>query len=97
MVIVNAKADLLNKASGQIEGQTILSVAILPQTLERLNFDALDPSDSMTNFIHQMKFSKTIGFSPITSVSVISMTTISYHQLSLRRALTILVTTLLSP
>jgi hypothetical protein len=64
-VIVNAKAELLNSTNGQVELQPILSVAIPPTTLARLNFDTIDPSDSMKNFVNQMKFSKTSGFSPI--------------------------------
>ena len=64
-VIVNAVGDLLNPVTGRIESQTVVSVIIFPDTLKRLQFDTLDPSDSMRNFVHRMQFSKTGGFSPV--------------------------------
>jgi hypothetical protein len=64
-VIVNAVGDLLNPVTGRIEPQTVVSAAIFPETLERLQFNALDPSDSMQNFKHRMGFSKNGGFRPV--------------------------------
>ena len=69
MVIVTAVGELLNTKSGHMEKQPILSAAIPRETLKRLNFDMLDPSDSMNNFIHKMKFMKTKGFQPIERIS----------------------------
>ncbi|MFZ4125738.1 MAG: hypothetical protein ACOYJ2_06685 [Rickettsiales bacterium] len=60
--IVNAKDNLLNGKTGHIEEQTILSVLIPQETLKTLNLSNLDPSDSMKNFLHSMKFKKTAGF-----------------------------------
>jgi hypothetical protein len=65
MVIVNAVGNLLNTQTGYMEEQPILSVAIPRKTLEGLNFEMLDPSDSMSNFIHRMTFRKTKGFSAV--------------------------------
>jgi hypothetical protein len=62
MVVVTATADLLKTSTGHIEAQPILSVAIPRATLESLNTDSLDSSDSMNNFVHNMKFLKTKGF-----------------------------------
>jgi hypothetical protein len=62
MAVVTATADLLNTSTGHIEAQPILSVAMPRVTLDGLNFDSLDPSDSMNNFVHNMKFLKTKGF-----------------------------------
>ena len=62
MVTVNAVATLLNTRTGYLEEQPILSVAIPRRTLETLNFEMLDPSDSMGNFVHRMAFQKTKGF-----------------------------------
>lgn len=64
-VIVNIISDLLNTSSGRIEQSTILSAAIFPETLEKLHFDKIDPSDSLRNFKHNMDFSKTTGFKPV--------------------------------
>lgn len=65
MVIVNAMGSLLNTHTGYMEEQPILSVAIPRKTLEGLNFEMIDPSDSMSNFVHRMTFRKTKGFSAI--------------------------------
>jgi hypothetical protein len=65
MVIVNAVGNLLNTQTGYMEEQPILSVAIPRKTLEGLNFEMLDPSDSMSNFTHRMAFRKTKGFGAV--------------------------------
>ena len=68
MVIVTAVGNLLNTQTGHLEEQPILSVAIPRKTLVELNFGALDPSDSMNKFVHQMDFKKTKGFSAVESI-----------------------------
>ena len=73
-VFVNVLSELVNQSTGHLEQQTILSVAIPRQTFERLNFNALDPSDSMKNFIHNMKFSKTAGFSVVSNLQIDEIT-----------------------
>lgn len=65
MTFVTAVSELLNPKTGHIEEQPILSVAIPRSTLDRLNFEMIDPSDSMENFVHNMNFSKTKGFSAV--------------------------------
>lgn len=65
MTIINASANLLNTKTGHMEDMTILSVAIPRKTLESLNFEAIDPSDSMENFVHKMDFKRGKGFNPI--------------------------------
>lgn len=70
---VNVQSELVNQATGHLEQQTILSVAIPRQTFERLNFETLDPSDSMKNFKHNMKFSKTAGFSIVPNLQIDEM------------------------
>ncbi|SKC77636.1 hypothetical protein [Ohtaekwangia koreensis] len=72
-VIVNAKAALLNTATGQIEDQVIISAAIPPETLVKLNFETLDPSDCLRNFIHKMKFSKITGFIAVEPIGASSI------------------------
>jgi hypothetical protein len=65
MVFINAHSKLLNPTTGHIEDMVILSAAIPKKTLEGLNFDTIDPSDSMKNFVHRMNFKKNQGFSPV--------------------------------
>jgi hypothetical protein len=60
----------LNPATGQIERQVIVSASMPRATLEKLNFTALDPSDSMRNFNHTMKFTKIGGFQAVERVGL---------------------------
>lgn len=62
LVVVNATAEIYNSATGITKEEVIVSVAIDPAILNTLNFDLIDPSDSMKNFICNMKFGKTTGF-----------------------------------
>lgn len=65
MAIVNVFGNFLNKATGHKENMPILSVAVSRPTLESLNLDTIDPSDSMSNFVHRMNFKKSEGFVPV--------------------------------
>lgn len=67
-VIVHVTSELVNSSTGHLEQQTILSIAFPKLTLDKLNFDSIDPSDSMRNFKHNMKFSKTAGFSIVPEI-----------------------------
>ncbi len=67
---INAMAKIVNTKTGHLEEQPILSVIFLPQTIESLNLETIDPSDSMNNFVHNMSFSKTKGFSIIKKVEL---------------------------
>jgi hypothetical protein len=66
--IVTASANVLNTGTGHIENQPIVSVMIPRKTLAMLNFQTLDPSDSLKNFVHQMDFKKTKGFAPVKKI-----------------------------
>lgn len=73
MLIVSAMTELLNTKTGHFEEQPILSAVIPMKTLDRLNFETIDPSDSMGNFVHLMDFKKIKGFAaidPITSDTI---------------------------
>jgi hypothetical protein len=67
-VVVNVSAPMLDTRTGHVEPTTILGVNFLRSTLQRLNLDTLDPSDSMQNFGHRMKFKKTAGFERVEPV-----------------------------
>ena len=62
MTFVHGVTPLLNQETGHMEEQTVVSVAIPRATLDGLNFDLIDCSDSMKNFVHRMNFRKTKGF-----------------------------------
>lgn len=64
-VLVHATDGILNTATGHQEQLTLLSVRFDRRTLSGLNFDLVDPSDAITNFKHQMDFTKTKGFQPV--------------------------------
>jgi hypothetical protein len=72
-VIVTAVGNLLNTQTGHMEERPILSVAIPRRTLSGLNFETLDQSDSMKNFIHRMNFSRTNGFSAVEKIKPIEL------------------------
>lgn len=65
MVVVTAVDQILNKKTGHMEELPILSAAISRATLDKLNIDLIDPSDSMQNFVHNMSFKKTTGFQSV--------------------------------
>jgi len=69
-VLINAKGKLLSSKTGHIEEQTILSVAIPIKTLNNINLDMIDPSDSMENFVHNMSFKKSKGFEAVNDVEI---------------------------
>lgn len=62
VVVVTAVDELLNSQTGHLEESPILSVAMSRSTIKSLNLEAIDPSDSMLNFKHNMLFKKTKGF-----------------------------------
>lgn len=67
-VFVTCESNMLNKTTGHKEPTPILSVQFVRKTMMQLNLDSIDPSDSMENFNHAMKFSKTKGFSAVTPI-----------------------------
>lgn len=64
-VVVTAVDELIDPSTGNLAKNTILSFLAPRATLDRLNFDSLDPSDAMRNFLHQMDFRATAGFRPV--------------------------------
>lgn len=67
-VVVHAVENSINTATGRQEDMTILSVLFERDVFNGLNFDYIDPSDAMNNFMHYMKFQKTTGFKPVVRV-----------------------------
>lgn len=73
LVVVNAISELLDTRTGIRAHQPILSVAFSLSKLNQLNFESIDPSDSMQNFPHRMKFGKTTGFAPVEKIDPTGM------------------------
>lgn len=69
-VRISSMAEIVNTRTGHLEEQPILSVIFPPTTIESLNLETIDPSDSMRNFVHNMEFNKTKGFSPVEKVEL---------------------------
>ncbi|MEQ8415212.1 MAG: hypothetical protein RIB71_12125 [Imperialibacter sp.] len=68
IIAVHAMAKMVNPATGYLEDAPIVSAIIPDESVEKLNFEALTPSAAMNNFVHNMKFSKTNGFSQVDKV-----------------------------
>lgn len=64
-VLVTAIDKLLSTKTGHLEESPILSVCISRKTLYSLNMENIDPSDCMSNFVHNMSFQKTKGFESV--------------------------------
>lgn len=66
---ITAVDEVLNRSTGHLEAQPILSVLVARDTLDSLKLDAIDPSDSMSNFVCNMDFKKTSGFNVVERLS----------------------------
>ena len=67
--IINIGKSELSSATGHPELVTFLAVHFTRQQLARINLNAIDPSNSMTNFSHRMTFKKTKGFQPVDAIT----------------------------
>lgn len=86
-VLVTASVDVLDARTGRTVDQPVLSVAIPRNALERLDFEHLDPSDAMENFIHRgdAKASRKSGeFDPITPLTPADLPQISPESIDFR-------------
>jgi hypothetical protein len=64
-IIVTAKGNCLNKSNGKIENMPLLSVLFIRDTMNNINFGAIDPSDTMKNFKCNMSFKKSQGMDSV--------------------------------
>ena len=65
MVRANALMSAVNTQTGHLEDQTIISSIVVRDTLHQINLKKIDPSASLSNFVHSMNFKKTKGFSVV--------------------------------
>jgi hypothetical protein len=61
-VQANALMNCLNSKTGHLEDMIVVSAQVKRSTLAQMNLNKIDPSDAMTNFVHNMKFTKSKGF-----------------------------------
>lgn len=67
-IVINALEKRLDTSTGKFEKVVVLSVKIDKNTLNTLNMDLIDPSDSMSNFKCNMNFKKTTGLGKVNRV-----------------------------
>jgi tellurite resistance protein len=75
-VLVTALAELFDSRTGRTAEQPILSVALHQAAMAKLNFNRLDPSDAMENFLHRGDFKasrKSGAFVPITPLTAVDL------------------------
>lgn len=70
IVSIDAISTSINPATGHEEELTIVSVLFPVEQFENIKFDNIDPSEAFNNFKHNMKFSKSSGFSPVQKISI---------------------------
>lgn len=68
-VIINTQTRVIDTSLGKSMNITILSIRIDKNTLDKLNFDLIDPFDALTNFEHNVRFLKTKGFQGVEKLS----------------------------
>jgi hypothetical protein len=68
-VVVNVSRPGIDSATGHSRGMDILAVSIPREVAAKLHYNALDPSDSLVNFPHRMRFKKSSGFEPIEPIA----------------------------
>ena len=76
-LLITACVDVLDSSTGQNVEQPVVSVVMHRPSVDRLNFDTLDPSDSLENFQHRSNFKasrKTEAFLPIQRLTFADIT-----------------------
>ena len=69
-VVVHATDIVVNTATGNDEQQTYVSAVFDREAFENINFERIDPSDTVGSFKCNMDFKKTKGFKPVEKVEV---------------------------
>lgn len=74
MVVVTAFGEILNTQTGHLEEKAVLSVAVPRDFVSQIQWETVDPSDAMENFVHRMCFKK---FKGLVAVEPIELSEIS--------------------
>ena len=70
IIRANAVVNAVSTQTGHLEDQIIVSAVVARDTLNKINLSKIDPSDSLSNFVHNMQFRKTKGFESVDKVSL---------------------------
>lgn len=68
-VIVNVQGIRMDTSTGHLGVVTLLAINFTRPELQRINMETIDPSDSLKNFHHRMKFKKSSGFEPVEPIT----------------------------
>lgn len=71
-VVINTQTNVLDTEVGNIKNITILSIIMDRNTLNKLNFNLIDPFDALNNFKHNVRFLKTKGFQEVEKIEYLS-------------------------
>jgi len=74
-IFVDVGTIRLNTATGHMTNDTLLSVEFDRDRLLGLNFQRIDPSNTVQSFRHAMEFKKTTGFAPIERLQALAQLT----------------------
>lgn len=69
-VVVNAGTPKLDARTGHMVDVTILAASVLRDAFQRINVEAADPAQAITNFDHHLKFKKASGFDPVEPITL---------------------------
>lgn len=69
-VIITGFAEQVDPRSGHLEKVPLISMACVRSTIQRMNFQSISPLSAVENFIHNIRYSRTKGLSPVTEVEV---------------------------
>lgn len=69
-VLVDVAVERIDTSVGHPRPMTIQSVLFERGTFDRLNLDAIDPSDAMKNFSQRSAFKKSAGFAEVTPLAL---------------------------
>lgn len=86
-VLITASVDAPDPCSGRLVEQPVLSVVMPRIAVERLDFDLIDPSDAMQNFLRRGDFKasrKSGNFEPITPLTPADLPQNSLESVDLR-------------
>ncbi len=64
-VLTTLRTDVLDDTTGHLKSMPVLSLIAPRRTVEGLNFDAVDASAALANFLHRISFKKTSGLAPV--------------------------------
>jgi hypothetical protein len=70
LVLLTAIGEIFNSQNGNYEEKPVLSVAVPRLQLGNVNWNLVDPSDAMNNFVHRMCFKKGKGLFAIVPIEL---------------------------